>query len=227
MSHPSCRREAGRAPPRAARPRPPDCRCGSSSPRGRWRSGARRRSRAASRRQAASAGVTRRHGTPSARQLPAKISPKLSPITAVMPQRRNACGACSREEPQPKFFSTSSRLAARRVGSSKGCGSALSRRALRSSAKTCCSSPAKLTALRKRPGMMRSVSMSLPRSDTAVPAICRRAGGVAGGAAMVFALTRGRQTGRAGRSRRRRWRRPPPSPATSTGCGRSVIPAAP
>ena len=45
---------------------------------------------------------------PSITQLPKKISPKEPPTMARMPQRISACGACSREEPQPKFWPTTS-----------------------------------------------------------------------------------------------------------------------
>ena len=40
---------------------------------------------------------------PSATELPKKISENDSPTTARMPQRWSACGACSRDEPQPKL----------------------------------------------------------------------------------------------------------------------------
>ena len=45
---------------------------------------------------------------PSIMQLPKKISPKEPPTMARMPQRMSAWGACSREEPQPKFWPTTS-----------------------------------------------------------------------------------------------------------------------
>ena len=51
----------------------------------------------------ASSAETRAAGRPSETQLPAKISAKDSPTSAVMPARARACGACSREEPQPKL----------------------------------------------------------------------------------------------------------------------------
>ena len=44
---------------------------------------------------------------PSATELPKKISENDSPITARIPRRRIACGACSRDDPQPKFALTS------------------------------------------------------------------------------------------------------------------------
>ena len=50
-----------------------------------------------------SSGDAVRHGSPSATELPKKISENDSPTTARMPQRWIACGACSREEPQPKL----------------------------------------------------------------------------------------------------------------------------
>src|SRR5438477_34252 len=46
------------------------------------------------------------HGIPSATQFPKKMSANDSPTSALMPQRSSACGACSREEPQPKFLLT-------------------------------------------------------------------------------------------------------------------------
>ena len=46
------------------------------------------------------------HGMPSATQLPKKMSANDSPTIALMPQRCSACGACSRDEPQPKFLLT-------------------------------------------------------------------------------------------------------------------------
>ena len=58
---------------------------------------------------ASGAAVT--HGRPSATELPKKISENDSPTTARIPRRRIACGACSREDPQPKFALTT-RIAA-------------------------------------------------------------------------------------------------------------------
>ena len=52
--------------------------------------------------------VATRHGMPSITQLPKKISPKEPPTMARMPQPMSTCGACSREEPQPKFWPTTS-----------------------------------------------------------------------------------------------------------------------
>ena len=43
------------------------------------------------------------HGMPSATELPKKISENDSPTTARKPLRRIACGACSRDDPQPKL----------------------------------------------------------------------------------------------------------------------------
>ena len=40
-------------------------------------------------------------------ELPKKISANDSPTIAWMPQRRIACGACSRDDPQPKLLLTS------------------------------------------------------------------------------------------------------------------------
>jgi len=45
---------------------------------------------------------------PNITQLPKKISPKEPPTMARMPQRMRAWGACSREDPQPKFWPTTS-----------------------------------------------------------------------------------------------------------------------
>ena len=47
------------------------------------------------------------HGRPSISELPKKISANDSPTTARIPQRPIACGACSRDDPQPKFAPTS------------------------------------------------------------------------------------------------------------------------
>ena len=60
-----------------------------------------------------SSGVTETHGMPSATELPKKISEKDTPTTARIPRRRIACGACSRDEPQPKFASTNISVALR------------------------------------------------------------------------------------------------------------------
>ena len=45
---------------------------------------------------------------PNITQLPKKISPNDPPTIARMPQRMSACGACSRELPQPKFWPATS-----------------------------------------------------------------------------------------------------------------------
>ena len=50
-----------------------------------------------------SAGAAVRHGIPIITELPKKISANDSPMTASMPQRCSPCGACSRDDPQPKF----------------------------------------------------------------------------------------------------------------------------
>ena len=50
-----------------------------------------------------SAGVAVRQGIPIITELPKKISANDSPITASMPQRCSPCGACSRDDPHPKF----------------------------------------------------------------------------------------------------------------------------
>ena len=54
-----------------------------------------------------SAGDAVTHGMPIIAELPKKISANDSPTIAWMPQRRIACGACSRDEPQPKLLLTS------------------------------------------------------------------------------------------------------------------------
>jgi len=53
---------------------------------------------------------------PSITQLPKKISPKEPPTMARMPQRMRAWGACSREDPQPKFWPTTSTEAPWKAG---------------------------------------------------------------------------------------------------------------
>ena len=45
-------------------------------------------------------------------ELPKKISAKDSATIAPMPQRAMACGACSRDDPQPKFACANSNLRA-------------------------------------------------------------------------------------------------------------------
>ena len=45
-------------------------------------------------------------GRPIVVALPRKISENDSPTQAPMPQRLSACGACSRDEPDPKFSFT-------------------------------------------------------------------------------------------------------------------------
>ena len=47
------------------------------------------------------------HGMPIIAELPKKISANDSPTIASMPQRRIACGACSRDDPHPKLRLTS------------------------------------------------------------------------------------------------------------------------
>ena len=46
------------------------------------------------------------HGRPMVVAFPRKISENDSPTQAAMPQRLSACGACSRDEPDPKFSFT-------------------------------------------------------------------------------------------------------------------------
>ena len=108
--------DAGRVPgaleqllARAGRQRRPDrsCRGRSRSARRRRRSGRAPdppRPRPSAPPTSASLAVT--HGMPRATQLPKKMSANDSPTSALMPQRSSACGACSRDEPQPKFLLT-------------------------------------------------------------------------------------------------------------------------
>ena len=107
---------------------------------------------------------------PSATELPKKISENDSPTTARMPLRRIACGACSRDEPQPKFAFTS-RIVAPAIGRighrmrpTRPLRAACDRPRTGAAA-----SPSNVIACRKRAGMMRSVSMLSPRSGSAVP----------------------------------------------------------
>ncbi len=93
---------------------------------------------------------------------------------ALMPQRMSDSGACSREEPQPKLMPGDQDRGARRTtfwlnGCSGSC--------LRASSNACSPRPSNVTALRKRAGMMRSVSMSLPGTGMPRPAISVRARG--------------------------------------------------
>src|SRR5690606_9906679 len=90
------------------------------------------------------------------------------------PQRAMAWGACSRLEPQPKFWFTRSTWAPANLGSSKAWVFPCSVSCSRSSSKACSPRPSKVTVLRKRAGMMRSVSMSLPRTGMARPRIVTR-----------------------------------------------------
>ena len=55
-----------------------------------------------------------RTGSPRLVQLPKKISANDSPTKALKPQRISACGACSRDEPQPKLLPTT-RIARPRI----------------------------------------------------------------------------------------------------------------
>ena len=61
------------------------------------------------------------HGRPIATEFPKKISENDSPTTAWMPARASACGACSREDPQPKLRFTRRMRAPEKRASSKGC----------------------------------------------------------------------------------------------------------
>ena len=60
---------------------------------------------------ATSSGDASTQGMPSATELPKKISENDTPITALNPRRRMACGACSRDEPQPKLALTTRTVA--------------------------------------------------------------------------------------------------------------------
>ena len=55
-----------------------------------------------------------------ASELPKKISENDSPTTAAMPHRRSPCGACSRDDPQPKLRLTARIDAPAKRGSSNG-----------------------------------------------------------------------------------------------------------
>src|SRR5258705_375645 len=79
----------------------------------------------------------------SATQLAKKISANDSPTSAWMPQRCSACGACSRELPQPKFLFTTRIDAPRKRRSSKGWPFGSPSELKRTSRKTNSSSPAK------------------------------------------------------------------------------------
>ncbi len=68
-----------------------------------------------------SSGAAVTHGRPIIAELPKKMSENDSPTIAWMPQRCSACGACSRDEPQPKLRLTSSTDAPWKCGSSNGC----------------------------------------------------------------------------------------------------------
>ena len=54
-------------------------------------------------------------------QFPEKISANDSPMNALIPMRINDCGACSREEPHPKFLPTTRRAPPLKRGSLRGC----------------------------------------------------------------------------------------------------------
>ena len=93
------------------------------------------------------------------------------------------------------------------------------RRCFRSSSNRCCSSPSKVTDLRNRAGMMRSVSMLSPRSGQRA---CRCTSRICSiGQRSPPPSTRAR------RRPRPRPPRPPPSPGSSAACGRSGCPAGP
>ena len=70
---------------------------------------------------ATSAGAAVTHGMPIIPELPKKISANDSPMTTWIPHRCSACGACSREDPQPKLELTSSTAAPWKCFTSKGC----------------------------------------------------------------------------------------------------------
>ena len=109
-SRPSCRRGTPRAPRRAAQiveAAPPAVTLHLAQIDGDLASTDRLRPASIS-----ASSVSRRRGRgtacPSTTELPKKISENDSPMTARMPRRWMACGACSRDEPQPKFALTSS-----------------------------------------------------------------------------------------------------------------------
>ena len=85
------------------------------------------------------------------------------------PRRRIACGACSRDDPQPKLRLTTRISAPVKRGSTIGWLAFWARSWTMSSSKRCVSSPSNDTERRKRAGMMRSVSMLLPPSGSARP----------------------------------------------------------
>ena len=91
------------------------------------------------------------------------------------PQRMIACGACSRDEPQPKlrFDEQDARRPEARIVERVRLAPAFASCA-RSSSNACSPRPSNVTHFRKRAGMMRSVSMSLPRTGMAVPVITVR-----------------------------------------------------
>ena len=78
---------------------------------------------------------------------------------AVMPKSSSAQGACSRDEPQPKFSPATRMLAPRYLGwfsTNSGFSDPFS--LLRSESKRCTPRPLRLMVLRKREGMILSVS---------------------------------------------------------------------
>ena len=120
-SRPTCRRGTTRGPPAAARS---EKSCLPSATGIAIEIERQPRSRAPAR-PAPSSAPSRRarrvtHGMPSATELPKKISENDSPTTARIPRRRIACGACSRDEPQPKFAFTSRIVAPAYAGSATG-----------------------------------------------------------------------------------------------------------
>ena len=98
-----------------------------------------------------------------------KMSAKLSPMIAFMHHLISAWGACSLLEPHPKLLLTISIEAFLFSFRSKGC---LPSKVCLSSSKTDSPNESKLTHFKKRAGIIRSVSMSLPIKEIHCPFIC-------------------------------------------------------
>ena len=158
-------------------------------------------------------------GMPSATELPKKISENDSPTTAPMPRRRIACGACSRDEPQPKFalHEQHRRAGERRVRDGW-------RRAGR----------VELAAIVFEEVVLETVErdgFQEARRDDAVGVDVVAAHRQRGAADLADALNGHWPSPRARTPARRRLRRRsrprPPSPGSSAACGRSGCPAGP
>ncbi len=110
---------------------------------------------------------------PSATELPKKISENDTPTTPRIPRRRIACGACSREDPHPKFALDEHAATRPRRRSFDGMDGP--------AAANCCAIVLEQVLLeaverdrrRNRAGMIRSVSMLSPRTGSAVPSTAR------------------------------------------------------